>query len=146
MLMASLQTYRCSISFLRYILTHRRPLKTYTGNLNLHICKSPLSFKIFGDASKKFDIPILLSILKKDKDQLNLFLIYNREVKPSKVLTQGDEESDIATPKAKSPTKVRTKSEYQSGDVKLFQNRITSKRQRRGTLGVKDEETYIIYL
>jgi hypothetical protein len=83
----------------------------------------------------------LLSILEKDKDQPNLFLVYNREVKPPKGLTQSDE-SDIATPKAKSPTKgkVRTKSEYQSGDIKLFQNRITSKRQRRGTLGIKDEE------
>jgi hypothetical protein len=47
--------------------------------------KTPLNFKVLGGAGKIFDMPTLLPMLEKDKDYANLFLIYNREIKPPSV-------------------------------------------------------------
>jgi hypothetical protein len=110
--------------------------------------KTPLGFKVLGGAGEVFDILTLLPVLEKYKDYANLFLIYNREIKPSRGVGRSDDDgegSDIATPKAKAPIKIerrkgkgkqtgKIKEEPLSGDMKLFQNRLTSKRQSRDTL------------
>jgi hypothetical protein len=116
--------------------------------LEFAIGKTPLSFKVLGGAGEVFDIPTLLPTLEKDKDYANLFLIYNREIKPPRGVGKSDDDgegSNITTPKAKTPIKIerrkgkgkqtgKIKEEPLSGDMKLFQNRLTSKQQRRDTL------------